>query len=174
MNVILIGYRASGKTSVGRKLAAQLWKTYADVDAETRKRFNHQTIREIWEAHGEPAWREAEAATLCELLGRDDLVISLGGGTPLIPDARQAIAAAKDATRLYLRCSPEELHRRIRQDAASTDARPNLTALGGGAEEIAAVLAEREPVYRELADHEFDVTHTSVDETVRFLIQRFL
>jgi shikimate kinase len=92
----------------------------------------------------------------------------------MVPAAREAVEQAADTKRIYLRCDPEELHRRIAADAASSATRPNLTNLGGGVEEIRAVLAEREPVYRAVADAEFDVTRVSVDETVRWLIKEFL
>ena len=57
--IVLIGYRGSGKTSIGRVLAEQLWKTYVDVDYVTRERFDNKTIAEIWEEFGDPAWRHA-------------------------------------------------------------------------------------------------------------------
>lgn len=172
MNILLVGYRGSGKTSVGRRLAQQLWKTFADVDRETCRRFDDASIAEIWRTHGEPAWREAEAAVTADLIGRANQVIALGGGTVMIPAVRQAIEAADNCRTIYLRCDPQELHRRVRGDAQTAATRPNLTGHGGGIEEIRAVLAEREPVYRELADDEFDVTRTGVEETVRYLIQR--
>lgn len=169
MNVILLGYRGSGKTSIGKKLANQLWKTFVDVDTETCKRFGMSSVAEIWQAHGEPAWREKEVEVTRELLGRTDHVISLGGGTVIQPAGREAVEQAQDAKRIYLYCKPEELHRRIASDASSADARPSLTALGGGLAEIEAVLAERDPVYRAVADSVFEVTNVSVDEAVRYL-----
>ncbi len=174
MNVILLGYRGSGKTSVGKKLASQLWKQFVDIDAETRKRFGGRTIAEIWAAEGEPAWRDAEAATLREAMAQPDRVIALGGGTIMIAGLAEEVKAAPDCKRIYLRAEPEELHRRIAGDTQSAATRPSLTPHGGGVEEIRAVLAQREPVYRDVADGEFDVTHVGVDDTVRYLIQRFL
>ena len=65
MNIILIGYRGSGKTTVGRLLADQLNKTFVDVDDEICGRFGGRTIADIWERDGERAYRDVE-----ELLGR--------------------------------------------------------------------------------------------------------
>lgn len=172
MNIVLLGYRGSGKTSVGKMLASKLWKTFVDVDRETCKRFDNASIADIWQRHGEPAWRDAEAAVTVELLGYRDQVIALGGGTVMIPSVRHALAEAADRRVFYLRCDPAELHRRIHGDQQSSATRPSLTAMGGGIEEIQAVLAEREPVYRSVADEEFDVTRTDIAETVRYLIQR--
>ncbi|MFP4144489.1 MAG: shikimate kinase [Phycisphaeraceae bacterium] len=174
MNVILIGYRGSGKTTIGRKLADQLWKEFADVDDAVRRRFGIDSIAEIWETHGEAAFREAEVETVRELLGRENHVIALGGGTVMQPGGREAVEQAADAKRIYLYCQPEELFARIEADAATATARPSLTAMGGGIEEIRAVLAERDPVYREVADAVFDVTHVSPDEAVRYLVAQYL
>jgi len=172
-NVILFGYRGSGKTTIGRKLAHEIWKDFADVDDLTRQRFEGMTIADIWDEHGETAWRHAEAEVTRELCGRRDHVIALGGGTLMIPDARQAVEQA-DAVRIFLFCEPGELAQRIGADAQSIDARPNLTEKGGGLSEIEQVLAEREPVYRAVADKVFDVTHTDIEGAVRHVIKRCL
>ncbi|HEX7008560.1 MAG TPA: shikimate kinase [Phycisphaeraceae bacterium] len=174
MNIVLIGYRGCGKTTIGKKLAHQLWKTFVDVDEQTCKRFGIDSIARIWELHGEPAWRQQEIEVTRELMARDDQVIGLGGGTLMQPDARQAVEQAAHAKRIYLYCEPEELFRRVSQDPNSCDTRPNLTPLGGGLEEIKTVLAQRDPVYRQVADAIFDVTHVSPDEAVRYLIAKYL
>lgn len=178
MNVILIGYRGCGKTSVGRQLASRLWKDFVDVDDQTRRRFDNDTIADIWATHGEPAWRAAEVEVTRELCAKDDLVIGLGGGTLMQSDARAAVESS-DAKRIYLRCDVAELSRRIDADDATGGSRPSLTGAAGGpalsaSEEIASVLEEREPVYRAVADSELDVTHISVDEVVRHLLRSHL
>lgn len=173
MNVVLIGYRGSGKTSVGRLLAERLGKTFVDSDHETRRRcFDNATIADIWQTHGEPAWRRAEAAVTTRLLTMEDHVIALGGGTPMIPAVREALKSAANCRRVYLRCEPEELYRRISKDADTAGSRPSLTAHGGGLEEIRMVLAQREPVYREVCDVEVDVTRPNPEAVAEDLIQR--
>ncbi len=173
MNIILIGYRGSGKTTIGRKLASQLWKTFVDTDDEVCKRFDNSTIAQIWDEHGERAFRDMEIQVTRELCDRDDLVIGLGGGTVLEAAARAAVEAAQ-AIRIYLKCEPKELHQRISGDQQTAAQRPNLTALGGGVAEIEAVLDEREPVYEAVADHVFDVTHVTADEAVGHLVRMYL
>lgn len=174
MNIVLIGYRGSGKTTIGRKLAEQLWKDFIDTDDQALRRLGRRTIAEVWDQLGETAWRDAEADAAADLLERDELVIALGGGTLTHPRAREAVGAAAHATRIYLQCEPEQLLNRIRADHATDAARPNLTSLGGGIEEVKRVLAEREPTYLDLADHVFDVTHVDPDDAVRYLIARCL
>ncbi len=174
MNIVLIGYRGSGKTTWGRMLAGELWKTFVDVDVECCKRFGMDSIAAIWAQHGEPKWRQTEVAVTKELCVKDNQVIALGGGTLMQAGAKEAVQASH-AVRIYLHCDAEELHRRIQADPRSGAARPNLTNLGGGVEEIRAVLREREAVYREVADKVFDVTHVKPDKSgLRHLIQRCL
>lgn len=173
-NIILIGYRGSGKTSIGRKLASQLWKTFVDVDDAACARFENNSIADIWQKHGEPEWRRVEVEVTRELCVKTDHVIGLGGGTLMQPGAREAVEKAPQTVRIYLKCAPEVLHQRISGDQKSAATRPNLTNLGGGLEEIKAVLAVRGPVYEAVADKVFDVTHVSVEDAVRYVISKCL
>ena len=174
MNIVLIGYRGCGKTTIGRKLANQLWKDFLDVDQEACRRFGIDSIAEIWDRYGESAWREMEVGVVQDAMRRDEQVIALGGGTLMQPGARDAIELAENTRRIYLYCQPQELNRRIEADPVSTATRPSLTVHGGGVEEIRAVLTEREPVYRAVADGEFEVTHVTPDEAVRHLVSRYV
>jgi len=173
MNIILIGYRGSGKSTIGRKLAKQLWKTFVDVDEQACMRFDNQTIAQIWSKYGEPAFREVETQVTCDLCEEDNQVIALGGGTLLQPAASTAVEQAK-AIRIYLKCTAEELWRRIRQDDQTKVKRPSLTGLGGGVNEIHMVLEQREAVYLKTADTVFDVTHLTPDDAVQNLVVKHL
>lgn len=171
MNIVLIGYRGCGKTTMGRLLAEQLWKTFVDVDDETCKRFGGATIAEIWQEHGESEWRRVETKVTGDLMSRSEHVIGLGGGSLMQPAARAAVESAPDTVRIYLQCEPQVLFERISSDTETTASRPNLTELGGSLEEISTVLAEREPVYRAVADKVLDVTHLQPEDAVRYLIK---
>ncbi len=172
MNVILIGYRGCGKTSAGRGLASRRGMTFVDVDDVTCDRFGNDSIADIWATHGEPAWRTQEVEVTRELVAKPNHVIGLGGGTLMQPGARAAVEQAADTLRVYLCCDPEELHRRIHADDRSAATRPALTAHGGGLKEIRAVLADREPVYRAVADVQLDVTQMDIDDIVEWLNQQ--
>ncbi len=174
MNLILFGYRGCGKTTLGKKLAAQLWKDFADGDAKVRQRFGNRSIADIWATDGEPAFRETEAEVTAELCNLDNHVIALGGGALMHADARQAVKHAPDTVRIYLSCEPAELHRRIHADTATTTERPDLTGLGGGIEEVTKILEDRDPIYRDTADHVFNVTHTNPDQAALHIVSKFL
>lgn len=166
MNIILIGYRGCGKTSVGMRLAQNRSMSFVDVDDATCERFGNDSIADIWTVHGEPAWREHEVEVTRELVARPNHVIGLGGGTLMQAGAREAVEQAQDTLRVFLRCDPEELHRRIHADDRSAATRPALTKHGGGLKEIETVLEERRPVYRAVADIEIDVSEMDVEAIV--------
>jgi shikimate kinase len=160
MGVVLIGYRGSGKTTVGRLLAARLAKTFIDCDEEIVARHG-KSIREIFSAGGEDAFRKLETSVIAELAAKTDHVIAVGGGAVLRKENRRALA---NHFIVYLRCDPGVLLGRIDDDPATSDNRPNLTGLGGGIEEIEALLRRREPIYRAAMNVELDVTHLSPDQ----------
>jgi shikimate kinase len=164
MNVVLIGYRGSGKTSIGRKLADRLWEKFYDVDDLIVQKAG-KTIREIFEQDGEDHFRDLETQALRELLALPQHVLGLGGGT-LGREENRKLVIESGAKVFFLRCEPEVLLARVQADPATAENRPNLTSLGGGIEEIRLKLAEREPVYRQVKHAEIDVSHISVDDAV--------
>jgi shikimate kinase len=172
MNIVLLGYRGCGKTSVGKQLADELWKDFIDLDDAVRKRFNGQTIAEIWQAYGEAGFRQAEAEAATQHFAEDDRVIATGGGILTHDAGKRAVADAENATRIYLSCGPDVLAKRIASDAATASERPSLTGDADPAAEVEAVLAQRDPAYRDAADIVFDVTYCSIDEAVRHLIAK--
>ncbi|MEM9021799.1 MAG: shikimate kinase [Planctomycetota bacterium] len=172
MNIVLLGYRGSGKTSIGRQLANELWKDFVDLDDQTRKRFNNQTIAEIWEQYGEAGFRQAEAEAAAEQFAKEGLVIATGGGILTHDAGKEAVTSAENATRIYLACSAEILAGRIAEDTKTTEERPSLTGAADASAEVEEVLVQRDPVYREVADIVFDVTFCSIDEAVRHLIAK--
>ncbi len=153
MGVVLIGLRGSGKTTVGRRLAAVLGWPFVDADEEVTRRAG-RTVAEIFRADGEPAFRDLEAAVVRDLAGRPGHVLSVGGGAVLRADTRAALAGHSV---VYLRADPETLHRRTSADPATAATRPRLTPLSGPGE-VRALHAVREPIYRAVCTHEVDAT----------------
>lgn len=169
MSIVLVGYRGSGKTTIGQKLADRLWQELVDTDALVVQRAG-RSIREIFETRGEAAFRALEADVVRETLKLNDVIISLGGGAVLREENREAIRASGHKV-VYLRCEAEELLRRIQADAATAEQRPSLTSLGGNLEEVERLLAEREPIYRSVMTAELDVTNLSVEEAVVYIVR---
>ena len=85
MNVTLIGYRGSGKSTVARLVAERLGWSWVDADALLEQQAG-RTIREIFASEGESGFREREEAIIRELLGRDRCVVAAGGGAVLRPE----------------------------------------------------------------------------------------
>ncbi len=145
--LVLVGYRACGKTTVGRLLAARLACSFIDADHELERTLGGP-IASFFAAHGEAAFRVREAACLGDLLARPGpWVLSTGGGVVVRPDNRAALIAS-GAQVIYLHAPAEVLVARLAADAGG---RPSLTG-AGVAVEVPRVLAEREPWYRAVAN----------------------
>jgi len=164
MSVLLIGYRGSGKTTLGRRLAEALRWPFVDLDERIIAGAG-MSIREIFSRHGEPAFRQMETEQLLEILRLNNHVISLGGGAVLAEPNRRAIQSAGHMV-VYLRAEPEELHRRIAADPATAAQRPGLTHLGGSIDEVRQLLAYREPLYQEIKNIELDVNSAPTEVLV--------
>lgn len=170
MNVLLIGPRGSGKSSVGALLAGRLGLPFRDLDDLVLGSFEQATVTEVWAMCGESAWRAAEVNSLKDSLGDEASVIALGGGVPMIEDARTLINLAREAGEaivIYLRCEPDELRRRLIEDSGD---RPGLTGEDPIAE-IEDVFAQRDPTYVKLADRVFDVSEVPVEKTAEQLAE---
>jgi shikimate kinase len=162
MVVTLIGYRATGKTTVAPPLARRLQFESIDADTELERRAG-RSVRAIFEAEGEAGFRMRERTLLAELLLRDRLVLAAGGGAVLDPETRNRMRAAGPV--VWLRARVETIERLIAADPATRDRRPNLTAAGGRSE-IETLLAVRDPLYRETATLTIDVDDRTIAEVV--------
>ncbi len=159
-NLFLIGYRGTGKSCVGERLAKPLGRQAIDADAEIERRAG-RTIAEIFAADGEEAFRVLEAVVLDDLSRGEKRILALGGGAVLRPGNRAKMKARGKTVWLVAR--PETLWRRISEDQASAQRRPNLTSQGGLAE-VVEVLARRMPAYRECADWVVDTEGKTPEE----------
>jgi shikimate kinase len=167
--VFLIGPRGSGKTTVARLLAAALGWQWCDADAEL-ERAAGRTIREIFAAEGEAGFRDREAAVLAELCQRPRCVIATGGGVVLRPGNRERLR--RHGLVAWLTADVETLCVRLDGDATTASRRPALTGAASAAapEEVAAVLAAREPLYRECADLALDTARQPPEQVVAALV----
>jgi len=166
MAIFLTGFMGTGKTAIGRALAARLGKEFLDLDAEVERR-SGRSIQAIFAADGEASFRRIEAETLRDVAARD-IVVATGGG---------AIVATENAETMHrhgpvvgLTASVEEILRRTSSDTA----RPLLA--GDGREgRVRSLLAARAGAYAR-ADIQVDTTQKPVtavvDEILGFLARR--
>lgn len=140
--IFLSGMMGSGKSTVGRALALRLGASFVDLDAVVVQRAG-MSVREIFAAHGEEAFRAMEAAEVERLLAEHaPAVLSLGGGTVIHTATRRRLL--KRGVLVTLHASPRELARRLQ---GATD-RP-LLARGEAAHLLESLLAERQDAYAE-------------------------
>jgi len=169
MSTFLIGYRGSGKTTIGRRLADQLWQPFIDIDDQIVK-IAGKTIKDIFEQDGEAAFRDLEEQAVKEAVATAEHVIALGGGSVLREANRNAIKNSGQKV-IYLKSSSAELHKRISADPQTAAMRPSLTHLGGSIDEIEKLLAEREHLYRQIMTAELDVTRLTPEEAVVYIVR---
>ena len=110
MNIVLIGFPGSGKTTLGRQLAGELGVPFIDLDLYIEEKY-HTAGPLLFKKYGEPAFRALEYAALCEVLAMDGVVIATGGGTPCHKDAMAKINAC--ARSIYLKLTEEQLVERL-------------------------------------------------------------
>ena len=149
MILTLIGYRATGKTTIARLLAERMGWDWIDADVEIERRAG-KSIARIFAENGEPAFRDLEAQVIGDLCRRERLVLAAGGGAPLRLESRHAMRAAGKV--VWLTARPETILARMTADATTAGRRPNLTDKDP-LDEIVQLLRIREPIYRETADY---------------------
>ena len=164
----LIGYRGTGKSTVGRILANRLNRTFRDCDPEIEARAG-RPIRAIFAESGELAFRDWEERTLAELTsGNPAIVLATGGGAVLREINRHRLRAFGFV--VWLTAQPSELARRLRADPRGLAERPALTPVGT-LEEIVQVLEARAPLYLELADAVVETGEKSPDEVADAILE---
>ena len=165
MNVVLIGYRGTGKSTVGKVIAARLGCELLSTDAEIVKSAG-QTIPQIVEQHGWEYFRDLETKMCQGLAGKDGLVLDTGGGAILRP---QNVDMLKRTGKLFwLTASVETIAKRIGSDTQ----RPSLTGTKSFIDEIQDVLRERAAKYQAAADHVIETEGKSVSQVADEILAR--
>lgn len=172
MVVTLIGYRATGKTTVAPALAACLtawgrrvgpdWRAI-DADQEIERRAG-RSIKEIFALEGEAGFRRREREELERLLAESNIVLSAGGGAVLDPATRAGMRRAGPV--VWLQASVDLIVSRMQGDASTASRRPALTAETDPRAEVVRLLAIREPLYAETATLTVATDGRTVDDIV--------
>jgi shikimate kinase len=162
MKIILIGYRCTGKTSVGKKIAERLDIPFYDTD-EIIQSHTNKTIREIVEKDGWDAFRAEERAIIKQFPSLAHGIIAAGGGA--IMDVGNRKALKQDGVCVWLTADVSTIVERMRNDRATTAQRPSLSD-SGVEQETEEILETREPIYKEMADCIVDTAGKEIDAVV--------
>ena len=163
-NVFLVGMMGAGKTTAGRLIARRLKRPFYDSDHEIERRCGVK-VPVIFDIEGEAGFREREAAVIAGLAALEDVVLATGGGAVLAPASRRLLAAR--GTVVYLHAQPDALYARVRHDRN----RP-LLATADPLARLRELYAQRDPLYREIADLVVDTGPQSAQGLARLLLAR--
>jgi len=166
-NLVLIGARACGKTSVGEALAGILHRAFVDLD-QVLVAEGGRSIADIVAQEGWPGFRRREKELVARYSKRPGQVLAPGGGAVLDPE-NVAVLREKGLV-IWLTAPPATLRNRLIQDQPSQEFRPSLTGAEPGAE-IERVLAEREPLYRAAAHLVVDTNGLAVNGVVNRILE---
>lgn len=164
VNIALIGFMGTGKTSVGRLVADQLHFHYLDTD-EMIQAATGKSIADIFSREGEPAFRALEEKTVAELAVKTKTVISAGGGLPVNPANLASLKA--HALVVCLWASPEKIWERVKNQTH----RPLLHG-ANPQQKIRNLLAAREPHYKQ-ADVLINTELRSLREVAQQVVHQF-
>lgn len=153
----------AGKTTVGRRLAKRHGLAFVDTDQEIEARCG-ASIPTIFDLEGEDGFRKRESRAISEVMTRTGHVITTGGGAILRAENRELMRLGFV---IYLDADPEQLWQRLKNDTS----RPLLSRSVDPRETLIALHAERDPLYREVADLIVPTTRASVSVVMRAIDQ---
>lgn len=164
MIVGLVGLPGSGKSTVGRHLARRLDLPFHDSDHVIEQRIGC-SIRDFFSREGEPAFRDVEESVIAELTRSGGGVIATGGGVVMREANRRQLRSAGNV--IYLRSTPEEVHRRVRHDQK----RP-LLQVDDPLARLRDLYKERDPLYRETAHFVIETGRPTVQTLVNMILMQ--
>jgi 3-dehydroquinate synthase len=163
-NIFLVGLMGAGKTTIGRQLARRLNMAFIDSDHEIEARTG-ASIPWIFEIEGEPSFRRREAEVIRDLTAQRGIVLATGGGAVLDPASRALLAGR--GTVVYLRASVGSILQRTAHDKN----RP-LLQTADPRRKLEDLTAQREPLYREIADLVIDTGRPNVQSMVQTILDQ--
>jgi shikimate kinase len=165
-NLVLIGYRATGKTSVGARLAQLLVRPFVDLD-EVLVQEARRSIADLVSQGGWEDFRRREKELVARFARRQGQVLATGGGVVL--DWENVQVLRKQGIIIWLSAHPATIQARLAEDRPREDSRPSLTG-DGTIQEVEEVLRERQHLYLAAAQIIIDTTQQSVPQVVEQIL----
>ncbi len=165
-NLVLIGYRATGKTSVGAELGRVLGRPFVDLDQVLVQEAG-RSVAEIVARGGWEEFRRLEKELVARYRQRWGLVLATGGGVVLDPENVQALR--ENSIIIWLTAEPAAIQARLAADRPRDASRPSLTG-GGTVNEVLEVLKTRVPLYQAAAQIIIDTTQQTIDQVVKEIL----
>ncbi|KPJ63428.1 MAG: hypothetical protein AMS15_00270 [Planctomycetes bacterium DG_23] len=166
MNIVLIGFRGTGKTAVGKSLAQRLGRQFIDADEYLEEKTG-KSIAQIFAEGGEAAFREMEREIISGLSRRDGIILAAGGGAVL--DERNVKNLKKNGVIFLLEADADTIQRRLASDEKTDSQRPPLTDKSFR-EEIRSLLKFRRPYYEAAADHTINTSELGREEVAEKIL----
>ncbi len=164
-NVALIGFMGTGKTAVGKVLAKKLNREFIELDALIEQKAG-KSIPEIFQQHGEVAFRELEIEVTKEIASKEHLVIACGGG--IVLNKINIDRLKSNSVIVYLTASPNIILKRTLTDG---EGRPLLN-VSDRASEIRELLKFRKPFYERAADIRLNTSKLDIDVIAKQIITK--
>lgn len=167
MNIYLIGYRCTGKTTIGTMLSDAL--NYPVIDADVKLvEDNGMTVAEIVEKEGWGGFRQKEKNVLKEISKLNRFIIATGGGVILDPE--NVAMMKKSGVTIWLKATPGTIYNRMIKDQMTDEQRPALTDKKIE-QEIIDTLEERLPLYEGAMDFSVDTDNLTLKDVTHFILE---
>jgi shikimate kinase len=168
MNLYLIGYRCTGKTTIGKAIAAAIDWSFVDADTKLVSECG-KPIKEIVDTDGWETFRRMEGSILKQICTKDRQIVATGGGVVL--DKANIKAMKTSGMVIWLGAAAETIQKRMLQDKNTGNFRPALTEKGR-MEEIEDMLLKRNPYYESASDFSIQTDDVPLNEISAIIIQR--
>ena len=168
MRIFLIGYRCTGKTTVGEILASMLDYDFLDIDEKVESD-NGCSISSIVKTHGWNKFRKLEKQTLFETLDNEDIIVSTGGG--IVLDLENRIFLKNNGVSIWLFANKDVIINRLTNDNNTLLSRPGLTDKKLE-QETEMMIKQRKPFYSEITQIKFDTSIKTPEKLAQMIKRR--
>ncbi len=165
-NLVLIGFMATGKSTIGRRCASALAYPFRDTDSWIEER-EGRSVKEIFAAEGEQRFRAIEEEAVEALSAEAPIVLATGGGVPLNP--KNVSRLRVNGVVVLLSGTPESILLR----AGDLDSRPLIASATDPLHHISDLLSARDSAYRLAADYTVDSSDLSPEQTSRLVLEGY-